>query len=754
MADNENQLAIPLLAVSTRDPASVTTPVSQAAAVHQPASRDSPATSSSSPWTRTGTIAISTLIISTSTVAACICFLYFLWYGTPDNLAWHRIVMSNWVPPTITLTSAVLRTALTLQGGVCLSMLAAIALERSAVPLASVGSVSLMRAGGDKGLVPVLTDFAWPLFRRGPRLEQLILPTVLLTLSTMSLSQLISTALVSDVAIQLLPSYNETVNVAYDIAYNLESFSNYTAISGKSLWGASIPSQWPTFAEYSEPPVVQDNVSDTGLNLRAFLPLGAQERQLLRNYTGKALVLDTRVTCQQPVLAGVEFDTASNYITGRISPTTSTPRLDAADAVPFNCLMIGDAWTICELYADAIRAGFVGDSTSKLRRQPYQPSPPQNFSGGLVSEFREFPPSPGQNKSGAALLLSFLESDVSIKTGTEFVTRLLPEYYNFTYHVTLCYTSFDFADRWINAYGDVNRTEPTLTWSATSWSPVEGLFGDYNKTAVAAQLDAGYTSSSPPTSPRERGVMSIQAPMDWSAAQSDQPANDGPSQILTYGSSPPELPWLTSHLHISDPAYFDPGMTGELGNYSVSLYHGGPTYGFNRNTPQTSSDAWLGALFGYVMEKRSSSVALQAVITTLAGIDYYNYLAQFDKSDNVSMVSFVNANTPGGPLGKRRTATPRGLTMVTVLSVVHTTLVVTAALRFWSQTTNSRIGDSWQAIAQVALSDIGILNDGLRAAMMPGARRDVLEKLEEKPGVVSSHVCLAEDGECVKLEIR
>jgi len=63
----------------------------------------------SSAWTRTGIIATVSLVIGTTTLAACIGFLYFLWYGTPANALWYRIVADNWASPTITLTAAVCR---------------------------------------------------------------------------------------------------------------------------------------------------------------------------------------------------------------------------------------------------------------------------------------------------------------------------------------------------------------------------------------------------------------------------------------------------------------------------------------------------------------------------------------------------------------------------------------------------------------------------------------------------------------------
>jgi len=115
-----------------------------------------------SPCVRIGPLAILILAGGTLAFAVYISFLYFLWYGAPDSGLWHIIIVRSWAARVVTITSIVIRGALTLQGGVCVSMLAAIDLERSSVPLDSVGRVSLIRADGDKGLVPVLTGFTSP----------------------------------------------------------------------------------------------------------------------------------------------------------------------------------------------------------------------------------------------------------------------------------------------------------------------------------------------------------------------------------------------------------------------------------------------------------------------------------------------------------------------------------------------------------------------------------------------------------------
>jgi hypothetical protein len=673
----------------------------------------------SSPWVRTGTTAVLTLLGTALIIIACVGFISFLWYGTIDNSIWQRIILSGWATRGITLTSTALRTAVSMQGAVCLSMLAAVVLEKSSVPVASVGTVSLMRAGSNTGLVTVLTGFVWPMVRKGPRLEQFIVPTVLLILTTVTLSQFVSTALLSDVTLGLVPGYGKIFHVNYDFSYQSYTIPddgtvvygfNYSSLSWTSLWATKVPTLWPTFAEHSDPPIVKENVSDTGPSLRAFLPLTAEERPLIRNYSGKAVVLDSRVTCQQPVLSGLstENQTSGATIIGNVKPSTSTPRLDVPSEVPFACLVWFATWSVCELDEFALA------SNSKNAQ----------FSGGLVSQFREFPLSPGQNKSGAAFLLISAADITMLENRTEFAffNLDLDGFTNLPLAATLCYTSLDTADRWIDAYSDVNRTEATPAWGTDG----------YNLTAIAAQVNSGYATTSPLPTVEERGVMRFRPASNWAASQSNQPSNDAPTMVVEDDVYPilAELPFLTWRLHLSNIGIQYGVSVPLIGNYTAVM--GNSVGGAASTDFGIVTDLWLAAYFNYFMANYSSSVALQAVITALAGIEYADRLQQFDKSDNVSMTYFVSTITPGGPLGQRRTATPWGFFTVIIVLVIHTLLVVVVTARFLIEVSVSRIGDNWQAIAQVGLSDVPALEKGLKDVMKEGAERDVVKKIVEE----------------------
>jgi hypothetical protein len=68
------------------------------------------------------------------------------------------------------------------------------------------------------------------------------------------------------------------------------------------------PSIYPAFAEYAEPPDLEetDGVLDTRLSIRAFLPLASQATRCnVQNYSGMATLIDSRILCLRLVLSSV-----------------------------------------------------------------------------------------------------------------------------------------------------------------------------------------------------------------------------------------------------------------------------------------------------------------------------------------------------------------------------------------------------------------------------------------------------------------
>ena len=118
------------------------------------------------------------------------------------------------------------------------------------------------------------------------------------------------------------------------------------------------PQIYPTFAEFSSPAPARNEVDDTGFLLRAFLPmLDSEQRKTLRNYTGKAFVLDSRVACQQPMLTGLQmsWDPTSGSVfsmNGNYTNSMSSQRLlTTSSPVPFSCpsYFYSNGRTVCQL---------------------------------------------------------------------------------------------------------------------------------------------------------------------------------------------------------------------------------------------------------------------------------------------------------------------------------------------------------------------------------------------------------------------
>ena len=127
--------------------------------------------------------------------------------------------------------------------------------------------------------------------------------------------QFSSTVLLSDLRLGQLPNLPVNRTATFDFVYTTHGQAlpnnvnrNYSHGYYQYTRGVSYPIQprvptwshnppaFPAFAEYSEPIVSHAGVDDTGVLLRAFLPFpDAQSRETIRNYSGVAHVLDSRV---------------------------------------------------------------------------------------------------------------------------------------------------------------------------------------------------------------------------------------------------------------------------------------------------------------------------------------------------------------------------------------------------------------------------------------------------------------------------
>lgn len=271
---------------------------------------------------RLGTFPIIVLISLFVISLGCLAFFAFLWGADTNNTVWRSIILSGWTTRSITIASLVLRWATAMQAGICTSMLAAILLQKGAVPLPSAAAVSIIRChntGPWLLLNKVGTDWHYGSLSVG-------LLTMLLTITTLSL-QFTSTILLSQVGIQSLPVAISVPQTYYGTDPDGPSF--LSQISAPKSFLETTPVRYPAFAEWVSnstnttaqhgefPPNSSPGIRDTGTVVRAFLPFKDEERRRLIGYHGYATALDTRVVCVRPKITNARFSSGNGYrVTG------------------------------------------------------------------------------------------------------------------------------------------------------------------------------------------------------------------------------------------------------------------------------------------------------------------------------------------------------------------------------------------------------------------------------------------------------
>jgi hypothetical protein len=221
----------------------------------------------------------------------------------------------------------VLRTCVDLQVAIACAILASLLLElKSGVHLYQVASMSPMRTGGT-GLWTfarcLYNDF-WRSTAQSRRNYHVYAIAACMLITT-SLLQFSSTLPLSDLKLGPLIGTKLASQVRPGLSYPVGGVER---IARDSAWTTN-PPNYVTFGEYYEPPSDASNKAmDTGMLLLAFLSYAAADsRQSLGKYSGNALVLDARVSCQVPSIE--DFQGLNGQITGTVSSTKNASRLQA-----------------------------------------------------------------------------------------------------------------------------------------------------------------------------------------------------------------------------------------------------------------------------------------------------------------------------------------------------------------------------------------------------------------------------------------
>ncbi|KAK4442549.1 hypothetical protein QBC34DRAFT_312914, partial [Podospora aff. communis PSN243] len=456
--------------------------------------------------------------------------------GDPSPV-WKSVVTRGWAPIAVTLCAAAIRTAVSLQAGVAVSMMASIVLEQHRVRLGDSAFLSIIRA---VSIQPVKMLFS--LGRGAIRSLGFVGIALIAMMSVTALaSAFTSSILLSDfgnIAILGLPSISM-------VGYGNDTFAIM------DVW-RSPPVQYPRFAEFTNGSrVTGDHLDDTGFVLRAPVPMAnSGERESLRAYKGPAVVFDDRVICVAPrnlsflninqtrssrrFGRSVGFAIGGSAVFDRGSKLPLPLKGDDGEEpwkVPFFChvpdtfpsIGLTSNITIC-----AVEAGLVSDNTttSPLWLKPALPRLRLfktrlpiflifkfTTTAGNRIEFEEF-----WNKDNASFATkrgpwhqTEIQGVAGLEAVTISVTACVASNVRLTYNVTMTSPS--------------DGQEPDLGWQGklhTSQSDIKSPESfRYDTADVRRQLSV--TEESPTLSPQQRGIMNLEVgEIDWA-----RPLNSG-----------------------------------------------------------------------------------------------------------------------------------------------------------------------------------------------------------------------------------
>ena len=392
----------------------------------------------------------------------------------------------------------VIRNSAAFLAGICTSIIAAIALERGIFTISKSAAASSMRYinGGPLNLLLLFWGgVGWK--------RKLSTAAFVLALSTTAASiQFTSTVLLSDLKPGLVPGNFQYFQLPFRL---MEYYSGTTDLSRTvdvEQLASNKPPFYPMFAEYSEDPFVGEGVLDTGMAVRALLPLPSETtRSLVRNYTGPATLFDSRVACMRPLINVTLFGLLGygNYSGQFLAAILGTMRVEKAvprvynipgDTV-FQCPVIfpsgnttGEwAVTLCGLDIPGVMVSpFQDPNTLNLSLPSYIPATLPYFLINTTGTFDDFTAIIGNVTNYTWL---YQERDEWL----DVLPDVNSQNSSVKFSVTACYANIQAGELNINAFSSVNRTEPSVVW--------DNVGEDFDSLAVREQLGATIPKENP-----------------------------------------------------------------------------------------------------------------------------------------------------------------------------------------------------------------------------------------------------------------
>lgn len=629
---------------------------------------------------RLGALSIVLLVASTVGIVTSIGFLSFLWFGTDKNTTWRLLASEDWITKAVAISSLVLRTSISAQAVVATSMLAGLSLEKIGILLPHLASISTIRSSNSGPLTLAWFLSSAPTIKNnGLRGSFLAFITSTLLLSSL-LSQFSSTVLLSDIKSGLVPRF-QVVNTIPTSLQDGENSSTFTAVD-TTAWHRR-PAAYASFAEY--PPGQYTNgtgFTDTGLSLRAFLPIADQAtRVLTKDYIGPATVVDTRVACFLPNITFASTDQfhisadsinllatvgiPSNVVQEYNSIFGNASRLVdySADFGPFgsavtqndiNCLvMTENVITLCQLPKEVTGSFLVGQFQSNVNGSHFAHGFDDYANLNLVATLSVPDPDIVVPNINWKLHHTTPEGEfLHVFFGNESTpASSMPQV-----SLSLCYNTLMAVDIAITATTNSTRQE---------FSPQMGN-GFYNFTDVRSQMGQfGGT-------PTDRGLLELNFP---AGVPSGSQAGTRNSDYIKSGSQAEEP---TEQLFITSNSTVGVGL---------NVF---PEYAKFANETLLSGGSLV--------------FTMQSLLTVVAGTVYYEQLPNFNNKTLVQQTDLVLAQIPAGK-GTIYEPSPagfqRGFVAVLVVTAIHVALIVTITSLFFMETTISTLGNSWQTIAQI-----------------------------------------------------
>ncbi|CAG8910024.1 unnamed protein product [Penicillium egyptiacum] len=636
-------------------------------------------------WARLGTVHILILVLGSIMLILPVLPLAWLWAesmaaaaGQEPSRAWIAVIRANWTARIVTICTAILRTVVTTQASVTTAMFAGIIIERVGAPLVDGPFYSITRA-----LSGSPSNFLWTssLPLRGTGLSVVIVTLILLEVSVTMAVQLLSTLLLAD--------FGNGAFTGPSNATNVRILNDYGGTTLSQPWWSMPPAAGWTFAEQSEPSVTGPKFDDTGHTYRAFLPYPeVAQRTSIRHLRGPVTIIDQRVVCVQPTLRELRLDALNiGYprLSGQIAIANSTyPMLQMTESqpyLPFTC-------ALTSLFTNFTRA----QAQTSLCW-------PNDGAGWNVSvEGRLVPPLALINDSSldayvdasAMFMLLDIVSSAAIRRG---VTQEVHSVGNNgstsspwvmlgngadppSVRVTACMTNLDVEMFTAGLDSKWEGSEPTMSWDRST--------EHYNTATTLTQLGAIH-----PRQPLDhRGVLALTPRSDWQSFSSS-------GNVSAYQHYVVNTQLLADAVvgSLLTPQTAGVDFTPEHRNQMVSA---GVIFSPWASADYKAHDAHIDLFQDTLNQTQSPAMALQALLTRICQMAYYDMLQRIDES-KVAEATFSDAAV----FPTQWTGFGVGMGLL----LVHWVVVAIVVGLFARYTRHSLLGNHWQAVSQVYSED-------------------------------------------------